>query len=123
NETLKIDNFTNLDQIRIFDKMNIKGNHLPNSDFNFFYGKESYSKNLKHLKLEFRDIKFLPISLDFYNLINDLKHTSNLLDYFTSSSWRILWKNNEFEVFRLSESGMTEWVQKSRKRRISGYNS
>lgn len=123
NETLQIDNFKRLDHIRIFDKMNIKGNNILNSDFNFLYGQKSNSSNLKLLQLEFRDIKYIPNSPDLYSLINDLKHASDPLEYFTSSSWRILWKNNEFEVFRLSESGITEWIQKSRKRRISEYNS
>jgi Leucine-rich repeat (LRR) protein len=119
NEILQIENFKKIDQIRILNKMSIEGNNIPSSTVDILYRNESFNNSIYKQPLEFRDIKYLPVSFDFYFLMDEFKHLNDPLEYFTSSLWRIIWKNNEYEIFRLNKFGMTDWVHKSRKRRIS----
>jgi hypothetical protein len=83
------------------------------------YRNELFNNSIYKQPLEFRDIKYLPVSFDFYSLMDGFKQASDPFEYFTSSLWRVIWKNNDYEIFRLNKFGMTNWVQKSRKRRIS----
>ena len=48
------------------------------------------------------------------SLLKELKLISNPLDFFSSSSWTVIWKNNEFEIFQLSKSGKITWIQRRR---------
>ncbi|MFW9881857.1 MAG: hypothetical protein ACFFG0_53010, partial [Candidatus Thorarchaeota archaeon] len=87
--------------------------------FYFFYNYRSHKISVNNRLLEIRDIKFTPELFKSQFILKELRLISNPIDYFTDSSWSIIWKNNDFEIFRISKSGKITWIQRRRERKIS----
>jgi Leucine-rich repeat (LRR) protein len=102
------------DQKSILDNLNIEENNISNSPFDFFYNYTSRENSDNKKLLELSDIKFMPESFKSPSLLKELKLISNPLQFFSSSSWIVIWKNNEFEIFQFSKSGKITWVQRRR---------
>jgi Leucine-rich repeat (LRR) protein len=104
----------NTEQTSILDNLNIKENNISNSPFDFFYNYKSPEISDNKKFLEISDIKFTPDSFKSPSLLRELKLIRNPLEFFSSTSWTLIWKNNEFEIFQLSKIGNITWVQRRR---------
>ena len=104
----------NAEQKSILDNFYIEENNISNSPFDFFYNYKSREHSDNKKLLEISDIKFMPELFKSPSLLKELKLISNPLDFFSSSSWTVIWKNNEFEIFQLSKSGKITWIQRRR---------
>jgi Leucine-rich repeat (LRR) protein len=101
---------------KVLDIKNLDGKGLTSSlelkNFTIY----DTDKPINKLEL-IKDIKFIPTSFVSNSIIKNLSTANDTIDFFTKSSWMILLKNNEYEIFRLSKQGNYEWIQKSRKLR------
>lgn len=116
NRILKIENPEMMNDKFELDTSNIEEMSRPDSPFDFFYTYKSRKDLSKRKIAEIRDIKYMSPFLKSQSLINDLNLKSSPLDYFKSSTWMMIWTNNELEIFQLSKSGEITWIQKGRKR-------
>lgn len=114
NRISKIENAEILNHKNTLETLSIEENDIPNSPFEFFYKYKSRKSSAKKL-LEIGGIKFMPVLHKSQSLIKDLKLINHPIDYFTRSSWMLIWNNNEFEIFRFSKDGEITWVQRRRK--------
>lgn len=105
----------NTENKSMLDTLSIEGKNIPNSPFDFFYKYKSRKNSVNKKLLEISDIKFMPELFKSQSLLKELEFISNPINYLTSSSWIVIWKNNEFEIFRISKSGKIKWVQRKRK--------
>ena len=105
----------NTENKSILDTLSIEGNKISNSPFDFFYNYKARKNSSKKKFNEIIDIKFMPEIFKSQSSLKELQLISNPINYFTSSSWVIMSKNNEFEIFRISKSGKITWVQRRRK--------
>jgi len=105
----------NTENKSILDTLSIEGKNISNTPFDFFYNYKSRKNSVNKKLLEISDIKFMPELFKSQSLLKELKLISNPINYFMCSSWIMIWKNNEFEIFRFSKSGKITWVQRRRK--------
>ncbi|MFW9940627.1 MAG: leucine-rich repeat domain-containing protein [Candidatus Thorarchaeota archaeon] len=104
----------NNDNNKILDTLSIEGKNISNSPFDFFYNYKSHGNSVHKKHLELNDIKFMSKLFKSQSVFKELKMTDNPINYFTSSSWIITWKNNDFEIFQVSKSGKITWIQRRR---------
>ncbi|MFX1377043.1 MAG: leucine-rich repeat domain-containing protein [Promethearchaeota archaeon] len=104
---------------KILDNLSTKENNISYSPFDFFYNFKSRKSSINKRSLEISDIKFIPESFKSQSLLKELKLISNPIEFFTNSSWIVLWKNNEFEIFQFSKSGKITWIQRRRRQFLS----
>ncbi|MFW9878635.1 MAG: leucine-rich repeat domain-containing protein [Candidatus Thorarchaeota archaeon] len=100
------------------DTLDIEGKNFSNSPFDFFYNYTAQKNSANKKSSEMSDIKFMPELFKSQSILKELKLIRNPINYFTNSSWIITWKNNEFEIFKISKSGRITWIQRRRKRNL-----
>ena len=110
------ENTENLNNLEFF---NVENDNMSNTPFDFFYSYKSHKNSVDKNHTELIDIKFMPEFFKSQNVLEDLKLIKNPINFFTRSSWVIIWKNNEFEIFQLSKSGKILWVERRRKQVFS----
>jgi len=103
----------------ILDNLSNEERNISDSPFDFFYNYKSRKNSVDKNLMEISDIKYRTELFKSQSLLNELKLINNPINYFTSSSWLLIWKNNEFEIFRVSKAGKITWIQRRRKRKLS----
>jgi Leucine-rich repeat (LRR) protein len=98
----------------IINDLEIKENSISNSLFDFFYSYKVRSKPVNKRDLEIIDIKFMPELFKAPSLLKELKLSKHPLSLFTRSSWAVILKNNEYEIFQFSKFGEVTWIQRRR---------
>ena len=91
--------------LNIQDIKNTTNVDVPDSLGEVYSHKEIDRELLNKQLHDFKDIKFNPRSFNSISLFKELKSITNPLNYFTDSSWILIWKSNEYELFRLSRLG------------------
>lgn len=109
-------NTDSLNHIKILDLKNTTNINVPYSFGEVYKHEELDEFLLKENFSSFKDIIFTPNLFKSISFLKELKLSNNPLEYFTNSSWIIIWKNNESELFQLSKLGKITWLQKSKSR-------
>jgi Leucine-rich repeat (LRR) protein len=104
----------NNDNNGLLDTLRIEGKNSSKSPFDFFYNYKSHRNSVNNKRIELNDIKFFPKLFKSQSIFKELKMIDNPINFFTSSSWIITWKNNDFEIFHVSKSGKITWIQRRR---------
>ncbi|MFX0028719.1 MAG: leucine-rich repeat protein [Candidatus Hermodarchaeota archaeon] len=105
----------NTENIGNLETLSIEEKKISETPFDFFYNIKSHKNSINRKLSEISDIKFRPEFFKSQSLLKELKLYRKPIDFFTSSSWYVIWKNNEFEIFRFSNSGKITWVERRRK--------
>ena len=66
-----------------------------------------------------RDLKFVPDKFKSQTIVKELSNVDDHIEFLANSSWMIISKNNEYEIFRLSKLGDIKWILRSKKRKFS----
>jgi len=101
------------------DKLGIEQNNFSNSPFDFFYSYKSRMNLDNKRSLEISDIKFMPELFKSPSILEELKLINNPIKFFAKTSWAVILKNNEYEIFQLSKSGEITWIQRRRNQNFS----
>ncbi len=109
NQIPDIANTDILKHIKVLDIKNAEGVFIPNSLWDI------YPEKLKIPSINVRDIKFIHKKFDSQSIIEEISNANNHVDFFTDSSWIVIWNNNEYEIFKLSRLGDIKWIQRSKK--------
>lgn len=109
-------NTDSLNHIKILDLKNTTNINVPYSLGEVYQHEELDEYSLKEKFSSFLDIIFAPNLFKSISFLKELKSSKSPLKYFTNSSWIIIWKNNETELFQLSQLGKISWLQKSKSR-------
>lgn len=96
------------------DDLRNEENKISNSLFDFFYSYKTRTNQDNKKKLEISEIKFMPELFKSPSLLEELKQYNNPIQFFTRSSWIVILKNNEYEIFQFSKSGDITWIQRRR---------
>lgn len=105
-----------MDNIKILDLKNTTNINVPYSLGEVYKHEEFDEPSLKVRSPSFKDILFAPNLSKSNSVLKELKSSKNPIEYFTNSCWIIIWKNNETELFQLSNLGKITWLQKSKSR-------
>jgi len=97
--------------LKIQDIKNTTNVNVPDSLGEVYSHKEIDRELLNKQLQDFKDIKFISSSFNSILLFKELNSITNPLNYFTDSSWIVIWRSNEYEIFRLSRLGKIIWSQ------------
>lgn len=101
--------------IRVLDIKNLEEDFIPNSLWDLYTYELNDSDKLANKSEIIRDVKFITTNFTSKLIVKELSVTEELIKFLTKSSWMILLKNNEYEIFRLSKKGNIEWIQRRKK--------
>ncbi len=104
-----------LKNIKVLDIKNTEEFFIPNSLWDVFPDKLKNVEKLRIPSVKVRDIKFFHKKVDSQSIVGEISNANDYLEFFTDSSWMIVWNNNEYEIFRLSKLGDIKWLQRSKK--------
>jgi len=111
-------NAESLNHIKILDVKNTTNNNVPYSIGDVYNHEELDESSLKEIPASFKDIIFIPSLFKSMSVLKELKSYKKSQEYFTNSTWIVIWKNNESELFQMSKTGKINWLRKSRSRNI-----
>ena len=109
-------NFELLEHLKILDIKNAEESFIPDILRENYDPKVRSDYSLENRLAGIKDIKFRSISFNSTSLSEEKELVDDPLEYFTDSSWIIIWKNNEVEIFRISRLGNITWLIKNRRR-------
>ncbi len=115
NQISNIEDIDILKHIKVLDIKNTEGLFIPNSLWDIYPNQLKNMEKLKKNNIKIRDIKYVFKKFDSQSTIKELSKVGNPLEFFTNSSWMIILKNNEFEIFRLDCLGDIKWIQRRKK--------
>jgi len=104
-----------LSHIKILDIKNTEGLFIPEKMWDIYPNELKFREELTSYQNKIRDIKFIYEKFDSQSIIREISKERNPLEFFTNSSWMVIWKNNEYDLFRLSILGDIKWIQRSKK--------
>ncbi|MFX1568260.1 MAG: leucine-rich repeat domain-containing protein [Promethearchaeota archaeon] len=104
-----------LNHIKVLDIKNTEGLFIPEKIWNVYPDESKLREELFLNQNKIRDIKFIYEKFDSQSILREMSKKRNPLEFFTNSSWMVIWKNNEYELFRLSILGDIKWIQRSKK--------
>lgn len=118
NKITEIENIERFKHIKALDIKNADGIFIPISLFDVdSYNKENLDESASKLEM-FRDIKFIPNNFKSESVLKELNSENDYLKHFTDSSWMLMLKSNEYEIFRLNKNGYIKWIQRRKKHKI-----
>ncbi|NVM36569.1 MAG: leucine-rich repeat domain-containing protein [Candidatus Lokiarchaeota archaeon] len=112
NQISGIEEIERLKHVKVLDIKNTERSFIRKSLWDAFPQKINETNDLIKKSVEIRDIKFNPKLFGSQSIFKELSNVKEYNEYFTDSNWTIILKTNQYQTFKLSNSGKIKWLQR-----------